>query len=53
VFESSASGVMEFREMMLPYIVTKDGRTVGEHILPNLEKNVEMNPSKLLPGARS
>ena len=51
VFESSASGVMEFREMMMPYIVTKDGRTVAEHILPNLEKNIQKDPSRLLPGS--
>jgi hypothetical protein len=48
VFDSSASGVMEFRELMLPYIVVKDGRTIGEHILPNLEKAVESRPERLL-----
>lgn len=53
VFESSASGVMEFRELMMPYIVTKDGRTVAEHILPNLEKNIQKDPSRLLPGSTS
>lgn len=50
VFESSASGVMEFREMMLPYIVTKSGQTVAEHILPNLEKAIAANPGKFLLG---
>jgi hypothetical protein len=48
VFESSASGVMEFREMMLPYIVTTNGQTVGERILPNLEKAIQRDPARLL-----
>ena len=48
VFESSASGVMEFREMMLPYIVTANNQTVAERILPNLEKAIQTNPSRLL-----
>lgn len=48
VFEASRSGVMEFRELMLPYIVVKDGHTIGEHLLPNLEKAVESRPERLL-----
>lgn len=48
VFEASRSGVMEFRELMLPYIVVKDGHTIGEHILPNLAKDVESRPERLL-----
>jgi hypothetical protein len=48
VFEAADSGVMEFREMMLPYIVVKDGQTIGQHILPNLAKAVESRPERLL-----
>ena len=48
VFEASRSGVMEFRELMLPYIVVKDGHTIGEHLLPNLAKAVESDPRRLL-----
>lgn len=35
-----------------PYIVTKNGMTVGEHILPQLDKAVDGNPLRMLP-ARS
>lgn len=48
VFEAADSGVMEFRELMLPYIVTGDGRTVAECIVPQLAKNIETNPERML-----
>jgi hypothetical protein len=51
VFEASTSGVLEFREMMMPYIVTKDGRTIGQHVLPNLSTAVQGKPERLLPGS--
>lgn len=51
VFEAAASGVMEFREMMLPYIVTKDDKTVGQHILPKLEQALSGRTDRLLPEA--
>jgi hypothetical protein len=50
VFEAANSGVLEFRELIMPYIVTKDGRTVGEHILPALDEAITGNPERLLPG---
>lgn len=51
VYENAASGVMEFREMMLPYIVTSNGQTIGQRIIPHLEKAIESSPQKLLlPG---
>lgn len=52
VFESSASGVLEFREMMLPYIVTANNQTVAERILPTLEKAIQINPARLLTTPR-
>jgi hypothetical protein len=52
VFEAAASGVMEFREMMLPYIVTKDDKTVGQHILPKLEQALSGRADRLLPAAK-
>jgi hypothetical protein len=48
VFEAADSGVMEFRELMLPYIVTKSGQTIAEQLLPNLNKAIEHNPARLL-----
>jgi hypothetical protein len=49
VYEAANSGVMEFRELMLPYIVTHDGHTVAEHILPKLAEAIAGNSSRLLP----
>lgn len=49
VFEASDSGVMEFRELMMPYIVMQDGKTVSEHILPRI--GAVIDPSKLLTAA--
>lgn len=48
VFEAADSGVMEFRELMLPYIVTADGMTISEHILPRLDKALSERPERLL-----
>lgn len=48
VFEAADSGVMEFRELMLPYIVTKSGKTVGEHIVPHLAQAINGNPERML-----
>ena len=45
VFEAADSGVMEFRELMLPYIVTKSGQTVAEKLLPHLADAIERNPA--------
>lgn len=52
IFEASKSGVMEFREMMLPYLITNDGRTVAECILPKLDGALADRPERLLPAAR-
>lgn len=46
VFEASDSGVMEFRELMMPYIVMADGKTVAAHLLPRLDAGID--PSRLL-----
>jgi len=49
IFEAADSGVMEFRELMLPYIMTNDGKTVAEHILPKLDAALAGKPDRLLP----
>lgn len=46
VFEAADSGVMEFRELMLPYIMIGD-KTIAEHILPRID-NAIASPSRLL-----
>ena len=53
IFEASDSGVMEFREMMLPYIMAHDGQTIAQHILPKLDGAIAGNPARMLPAPRT
>ncbi len=46
VFEAADSGVMEFRELMLPYIMIGD-KSVAEHIIPRLDEAVA-DPTRML-----
>lgn len=49
VYEAADSGVMEFRELMLPYIVMpKSGKTIAQHLIPKLAEAVSGNPARLL-----
>jgi hypothetical protein len=49
VFEAADSGVMEFRELMLPYIVTGNRMTIAERLLPALDEIVNVpDASRLL-----
>jgi hypothetical protein len=31
-----------------PYVVTRDGRTVAEHIVPRMEELMQLDPARLL-----
>lgn len=53
IFEASDSGVMEFRELILPYIMAHDGKTIAEHILPKLDAALAGRPDRLLPAPQS
>ena len=48
VFESADSGVIDIRDVIMPYVVTPDGKTLAERIIPKLEM-VLRNPDRLLP----
>jgi hypothetical protein len=48
VFEAADSGVMEFRELMMPYIVMANGKTIAEAILPQLDAKLAGKPERLL-----
>ena len=48
VFEAADSGVMEFRDLILPYIVTKSGKTIAECIVAQLEHAINHNPARML-----
>jgi len=41
MFEASDSGVIELKELILPFLVLKDGRTLGKKILEDLPKALE------------
>ena len=46
VFEAADSGVMELRELMLPYIMFGN-QTIAEHVLPRIDAAIA-NPARLL-----
>lgn len=41
IFEAADSGVIDIRELLLPFLVTKDGRTVGQRVLQDIPKMLE------------
>ena len=52
VYEASNSGVMDFRQLVMPYVVTRDDRTVAEHILPKLAIAIQGHPERMLPAPK-
>jgi hypothetical protein len=36
MFEAADSGVIAVEDIIMPYIVTPDGRTIAEHVAPKL-----------------
>jgi len=47
----STYGVVDVRDIILPHIFLKDGRTLSDHIKPRMEELMNIDPSKLLPFA--
>lgn len=52
MFEAADSGVIDIRDVIMPYVVTRDGRTLSEHIIPQMEQMMTIDPSKLLPAGK-
>ena len=52
VFEAADSGVMEFRELMLPYLVTENGETIAQRLVPNLPSVIMGNPARMLAAGK-
>lgn len=48
MFEAADSGVIAVEDIILPYIVTPDGRTIAEHVGPKLAELRELTHDKLL-----
>lgn len=47
IFEAADSGVIDIRELLLPFLVTKDGRTVGQIVMDDMPKAL-MAPKGIL-----
>ena len=41
IFEAGDSGVIDIRELLLPFLVTKDGRTLGQRVIQDMLKMLE------------
>ncbi len=48
IFEAADSGVIDIRELPLPYFVTKSGTTIGRSIIEDLPKALEAPKSLFL-----
>lgn len=48
MFEAADSGVIAVEDIIMPYIVTPDGRTIAEHVAPRLAEMREITHERLL-----
>ena len=48
MFEAADSGVIAIEDIIMPYIVTPDGRTIAEHVAPKLSEMRQFTHEKLL-----
>lgn len=48
MFEAADSGVIDIRDVIMPYVVTRDGRTLSEHLVPRMADLMTIDTSKLL-----
>jgi hypothetical protein len=46
-FEAADTGVLEFREIMLPYLVMSNDQTVGKHLLKSIDLTIQ-SPARML-----
>lgn len=47
-FEAADSGVVSLERLVMPYVVTRDGRTLAEHIMPQIDRLIIGDPTKML-----
>lgn len=48
IFEAADSGVIDIRNVIMPYVVLKDGLTLSDHLRPKMDQLMTMNPERLL-----
>ena len=52
IFEAADSGVIDIRNVIMPYVVLRDGNTLSDHIRPKMEELMTMNPERLLEAGK-
>jgi hypothetical protein len=50
MFEASDSGVIDIRDVVMPYVVLSDGSTFSQHVAPNMPLLLNLKPERLLGG---
>jgi hypothetical protein len=48
MFEAADSGVIDIRDVIMPYVVTRDGRTLSDIIKPQMAAIMTVDASRLL-----
>lgn len=48
MFEASDSGVIDVRDVIMPYVVLRDGMTLADHIKPQMPQLMNIDPARLL-----
>jgi len=50
MFEAADAGVIDIRDIIMPYVVLRDGLTLADHIKPQMASLMTTDPSRLLTG---
>jgi hypothetical protein len=48
MFEAADAGVIDVRNIIMPYVVLKDGLTLADHVRPHMAELMTMDASRLL-----
>ena len=48
MFEAADAGVIDVRNIIMPYVVLKDGMTLADHVRPHMAELMTMDTSRLL-----
>ena len=48
MFEAADAGVIDVRNIIMPYVVLRDGLTLADHIIPKMTELMTTDPSRLL-----
>lgn len=48
MFEAADAGVIDIRDIIMPYVVLRDGMTLADHIRPQMPNLMNLDPSRLL-----